>query len=165
MCGYVLRDFDVPVTIGATAGAPPCPYACRAGTPQALPVRMIPIPGIGRMDVGAVKGAAFQKFDIYDGLNRKVTIDSVHKLRTVERESEKMAADGIGQPIVFRAWAQERTNRDVHTLGKLDAGERPDPKYVQKFGPALRSAAEPDTGFGPGVDESNTSALPMAGGE
>jgi hypothetical protein len=149
----VIVDVNVPIAVGARAGAP-----AHCGQ------RTTPIPGIGRMDVGGVKGAAFKAFEMYDGQNRKVTIDSTHKLRQVERESEQQARNGEGQPIVFRAWSQDRSNREVNTLG-TGGGERPDPAYMKKFGKVIRSATEPEAGFGPGVSESNASALPMAGGD
>lgn len=152
-CGQLLLDVDVPIAIGARAGAP---LHCGAPT--------TPIPGIGRMDVGGVKGASFRAFETTDGQNRTVLIDSLATLRRVERESEQQARNGEGQPIVFRAWSQDRSNRDRHTLAS-GGGERPDPAYVKKFGQAIRSATEPKAAFGPGVHEGNTSALPMAGGE
>lgn len=164
-CGRVLTDVNVPVAIGATAGAPDCPDGCRRGTPQALPVKMTPIPGIGRMDVGGVKGASFKAFDTYNHRNERVRIDSTHKLRQVERESEQAARNGEGQPIRFRMWSQDRSNRDVNTFG-ASPQQTPDPEYVKRFGPGLRRAAEePEVGFGPGVHEGNASALSMAGGE
>jgi hypothetical protein len=152
-CGQLLLDIHVPIAIGATAGAP---VHCGAPT--------TPIPGIGRMDAGGVKGASFKAFETTDGQNRKVLIDALATLRRIERESEQQARNGEGQPIVFRAWSQDRSNRDRHTLGTLSA-ERPDPAYVQKFGKAIRSATEPDAAYGPGVSDANTSALPLAGGE
>lgn len=157
-CGQVVHDVNVPIAIGGPHAIVLCPNGCRRGDPQALPVRMQWIPAIGRMDAGAVKGASFQKFDTYNHRNEKVTIDSVHKLRQVERESEQAARNGEGQPIRFRMWHQDRSNKDVNTFGAY-GGETPDPEAVKKFGPALRSAVEPETGYGPGVNDSNTSAL------
>jgi hypothetical protein len=151
-CGQLLADVNVPIAIGATAGAP-----------EHCGKKTVPIPGIGRMDVGGVKGASFQKFEVYNHRNELVTVDSVHKLRQVERESEQAARNGEGQPLRFRMWSQDRTNRDVNTFGEPPS-EKPDPAFVKKFGKAIRSATEPEAAFGPGVNESNTSALPMAGG-
>jgi len=166
-CGQVLTDVNIPVAIGATAGAPFCPNACRAGEPQRLPVRMTAIPGIGSMDVGGTKGAAFRAFDTFDGRNQPVRIDSLRKLRQVERESEQHARNGEGQPMIFRRWSQDGSNRDQHTLHpSYDGGEHPTEEAKHRFGQTLRkSTEEPEVGFGPGVSESNASALPMEGAE
>lgn len=146
-CNLVLKDVDVPIAIGATAGAPRCP-ACHGA--------MAWIPQIGRMD--AAGGASFKAFDAYDGANRPVHVDSVHKLRQVERESEQLARNGEGQQINWRMWSNDRSNRLDNTLGKYVGGEQPDPAYAKKFGKTF-GAAVADQEFGPGVNESNTSAL------
>lgn len=147
-CHLRLTDIDVPIAIGARAGAPPCP-TCGAPTEW--------IPQIGRMD--AASGPAFTAFDAYDGANHPVRIDSLHKLRQVERDSEQLARNGEGQQVNWRMWSNDRSNKLENTLGKYHGGEKPDPAFVKKFGKALRSVEEPEAGFGPGVDESNTSAL------
>lgn len=146
-CHKVLIDVDVPIEIGATAGAPTC-VDCGAV--------MAWIPAIGRMD--ASSGPAFTAFDAYDGRNQPVHVDSVHKLRQVERESEQLARNGEGQQINWRMWSNDRSNRLDNTLGKYVAGERPDPTFAKKFGKQIGEAVA-DQSFGPGVNESNTSAL------
>lgn len=146
-CPRVIFDVDVPIAIGATAGAPLCP-ACGA--------RTVWIPAVGRMD--AAGGASFKAFDAYDGANRPVHIDSVHKLRQVERESEQLARNGEGQQVNWRMWSNDKSNRLDNTLGKYHGGEQPDPAFAKKFGKAMGKAAA-DQEFGPGVNESNTSAL------
>lgn len=145
-CGRLFADVNVPIAIGATRGAPVCPD-CQRQTAW--------IPQIGAMDAKE----PFQEFEVYDGRNRRVLIDSLRRLRQVERESEKLAADGVGQPMVFRRWAQDDSNRDVPTLGAY-GGERPDPAKVKQFKPAAATEdAAIDTKFGPGVNLSNASAL------
>ena len=48
----------------------------------------------------------------------------------------------------------------MHTLHPhWDGGERPDTAYVKKFAPKRFGADAPDHSYGPGVDDSNTSAL------
>jgi len=113
------------------------------------------------MDVGGVKTAGFKGFTTYDGRNRPVQIDSLHKLRQVEREAEQMARNGDGQPLVWRRYAQDGSNRDVPTLGDLKGPAlTPSEAGKRKFGQALRKSAEaPDVTYGPGVNDSNTSAL------
>ena len=91
VCGQVLRDVNVPVAIGANAGAPD---HCGQSTAW--------IPGATAMDVGGVKTAGFRAFDTTDGRGEPVHIDSLRKLRQVKRESEVHARNGEGQPMVFR---------------------------------------------------------------
>lgn len=147
-CGQVLVDIHVPVAIGATAGAP---LHCDRPTSW--------IPQVGRMD--AANGPGFQGFDAYDGSNRPVHVDSLRKLRQVEEESQKMAADGVGQPILWRRYSQNHSNRDVHTLAPgWTGGAQPDPAFVKKHAAAIRrTAEEPDVAYGPGIDDSTPSAL------
>ena len=69
--------------------------------------------------------------------------------------------------MVFRRWAQGDSNRDQPTLSKSYAwGEQPSPAAAHRFGQTLqRSTEAPDASFGPAVNESNASALPMSGKE
>ena len=145
-CGMAFTDIDIPIAIGAKAGAPSC-ADCQIQTDW--------IPKVGRMD--ALE--PFQTFTAYDGQNNPVVIDSLHKLRTIERASEQQARNGEGQPIVWRAYSQDRSNRDVNTLGAY-GGEAPSPEAKRKFGSSLqKSAGEPDVALGPGVTESSTGGL------
>lgn len=73
------------------------------------------VPRIGRMD--ALE--PFQKFAIVDTVRgREVVteVDSLHRLRAIERDAEQRARNGEGRPLVWRDYAQDRSNRDVHTL-------------------------------------------------
>lgn len=157
-CNQVVTDVVRSVAVGALGDPPPCPVC---GRPMSW------IPQTTAMDVGGVKGAAFKAFDTTDGRGNPVHIDSLRKLRQVERESEVHARNGEGQPMVFRRWAQDGSNRDQPTLSKdYRGGEQPTPASAHRFGQSLqRSATEPDTSFGPAVNESNASALPMSGKE
>lgn len=156
ICGQVLLDVKVVMAIGAQASAP-----------SHCDQRMTWLPGTRGMDIGGVKGASFKGFHTTDGRGQPVHIDSFHKLRQVEREAEQAYRNGEGQPMVFRHAAQDASNRDQPTLSKsYYGGEAPTPAAAHRFGStAQRSAEAPETGFGPGVSESNASALPMAGGE
>ena len=147
-CGHVLENVNIPIAIGATAGAPACPADGR---------RMEWIPQIGRMDAYE----PFQEFETFDGQNRPVVIDSLRKMRQIEQESEHMAANGEGQPLIWRRYSQDSSNRDVPTLGKWTGpAEAPDPTKRQRLGTPVRHGSEaPETEFGPGVNESNASAL------
>lgn len=150
-CGQVLVDIDVPIAIGAKAGAPD---HCGAQT--------TPIPGIGRMDIGAVKGASFQSFTTTDGRGQPVFVDSFHKLRQIERDSEQAYRNGEGQPMVWRHASQYGSNRDAPTLSRdYYGGDAPTPEAKHRFGSTLqRSATEPEgRSYGPGVSDANASAL------
>ena len=45
-------------------------------------------------------------------------IDSLEKLRAVERLTEQQARNGEGTPLVWRDYAQDRSNTDRHTLAR-----------------------------------------------
>lgn len=147
VCGEVLLDVNVPIDIGAMKGAP-----LHCDRPAAW------IPQVGRMDAYE----PFQRFEARDGQNTRVTIDSLAKLRQVERESEQQYRNGEGQPLVWRHYSNDRSNRDVHALHPTwHGGEAPDPAFVKKHGAQLRKgtgvaeAAE----YGPGVSDATPSAL------
>ncbi len=153
VCGQLLPDVVIPAAIGARAGGPQ-----HCGQPMAW----IPAATIA-MDIGAVKTAAFRGFTTTDGRGQRVVVDSLHKLRQVEREAETAYRNGEGQPMVFRRWAQDGSNRDAPTLSKsYDGGTYPSPEAKHRFGAALRRSTEaPDTAFGPGVSDATASALPL----
>lgn len=155
-CNRVCPNLYVPVQIGATAGAPNC---------ETCGTKLVWIPAAPALHYGDVKGAAFKSFDTTDGRGNPVHIDSLRKLRQVEKESEQMARDGVGQPMVWRRYAQDGSNKDQPTLAPdYNGGEQPSPEAAHRFGSSLRkSAEEPEQGFGPGVSEANASALALSG--
>lgn len=150
VCGQVLVDINVPIEVGATAGAP---LHCARPTSW--------IPQTRAMDIGAVKTSGFVGFHTTDGRGNPVHIDSLHTMRRVEREAEQAFRNGEGQPMIFRRWAQDSSNRDQPTLSKsYDGGEHPTAEGKKKFGSTLRKSAEaPDHTYGPAVHDGNTSAL------
>ena len=153
VCGQVLVDVYRSVHEGAQATPP-----LHCARPMAW------LPQTTAMDVGGVKGASFQAFTTTDGRGQRVTIDSLRKLRQVERESEVAYRNGEGQPMVFRRWAQNESNRDQPTLSpSYNPATTPTPAAKRRFGRqgALSvSSSEPDASYGPGVTDANTSALP-----
>lgn len=161
-CKVYLRDQYRSITVGGQGDLPSCQHC---GYPMIWVVPRLRMDL--RTDGEGKSGEAFQKFTIRDGLNRVVEIDSLSKARQVERESEKMAADGIGQPIRFRAFAQDHSNMQRNTFGDGPA-EKPTDAAKARFG--FRGGAsqlqrdadgnDPECPYGPGVDESNASALP-----
>ena len=91
-----------------------------------------------------------------------------------------MFRDGVGQPMVFRRWAQNDTNQDQPTLSRsYDGSEQPTAEPKHRFGSTRQShgavtvegaadlAERLDTErrYGPGVDDRNASALPLEGGK
>jgi hypothetical protein len=144
----VFIDINVPIDVGA-----------RAGAPEHCGKKVAWIPQVGRMD--AACGPGFQAFETYDTHNNAIVIDSLKKLRDVERESEVAARNGEGQPLVWRRYSNDDSNRDVHTLAPgWTGGERPDPAYVKKHAAAIRrTASEPDVAYGPGVNDESPCAL------
>ena len=147
-CGRVQYDVDIPIAQGARVyclehRCPEDDYFHEPGEWAPCHGRLEPIPAIGRMDVGGVKGASFQPFEVSrqlptrEGLQEHTeTIDSVHKLRQVERDSEQRYRDGEGEPLRFRAWTQDSSNRDVGSFGRegrigdrvYDSGQTPQKK-------------------------------------
>jgi len=152
-CGQLTPDVYRPIDVGA-----------QANPPIHCDVPMVWIPQTRAMDIGGVKTAGFKGFHTTDGRGNPVHIDSLHKMRQVEREAEQAYRNGEGQPMVFRRWAQDSSNRDQPTLSKsYNPGEAPTAEGKHKFGRQGAFSAqteEPDAPFGPGVNDSNTSALP-----
>jgi hypothetical protein len=151
VCGQLTPDVYRSVVVGAQANPPQ--HCARA---------MVWIPQVGAMDIGAVKGAGFHGFTTTDARGNPVQIDSLHKLRQVERDAEQAARNGEGQPMVWRRYAQDGSNRDQPTLSKTYyGGDAPTPQAKHRFGSTLKKSAEEPARhvYGPGVDDSNTSAL------
>lgn len=95
-----------------------------------------------------------------------VAINSLHDMRRIERESEQMVRDGVpgAQLHIFRKYAQDQSNFDVHTLGP-DPSQRPSPEWLRKHGHEIGSIAESGVGavegMGPGAREDLASHLPV----
>lgn len=145
-CGQVLVDVNVPIELGAVRGAP-----------QHCDRPAVWIPQVGRMDAYE----PFQKFETRDGQNTRVTVDSLAALRKIERESEQQYRNGEGQPLVWRAYSNDPSNKDVHALHPgWHGGEAPDPAFVTKHAAAIRRSTDvADTDYGPGVSDATPSAL------
>ena len=123
-CGYIQRDVNVPCRIGAS-GMKMFHSGCPRVNPVAYAAFGLPgppmewIPQIGAMDFGPAGGAGFKSFTIEEevrGRSQRIDIDSVSKLRKVEREFEVHARNGEARPLVWRDYAQTKSNQDVHTL-------------------------------------------------
>lgn len=141
-CEIILRDQYRSIQEGAQARPPACPLCT---------IPMAWIPQVGRFDT-------FTPFEACDGQNKPVVIDSLRKLRQVERESEKMARDGNGQHITWRLYSQDSSNRLVNTHGP-DPAEAPTEEAKRRFSPLRHGENAPDRALGPAVTDANTSAL------
>lgn len=92
-----------------------------------------------------------------------VAIESLHELRQIEKRTEEMERNGLGQAVRFRAFSQEHSNMQVNTFG---APPHKTPKLFDEQGRQKISAAavEGDAAdaevLGGGVDAALASALP-----
>ena len=162
-CGAILTDQYRSVEQGGTAHPPRCPNCFEMMTWK------VPRP---RMSLGTDGGTedrhTFHKFTARDGRNQLVEIDSINKLRQVERESEQLARNGEGQRITFRAFSQDSSNRDVNTHGEPERPPELTAESKRKWGlrgntqrvDAPADGSLPTYEYGPGVNDSNTSPLP-----
>jgi hypothetical protein len=148
VCGTLLVDVNVPIALGARLGAP-----LHCDTPAAW------MPQVGRMD--ASSGPGFTAFEARDSQNRPVLVDSLAKLRKIERQSEVDYRNGEGQPLVWRNYSNDASNKHVHALHPgWTGGQAPDPAWVKKNAAGLaQGAAVADQDYGPGIDDSTPSAL------
>lgn len=102
------------------------------------PIRMVWVPDMPGVSAYADSDAqgpnAFSKFTIPvedpgspTGF-RDETIGSLADIRRLERESEQRERDGLGRRMIWRDFSQDRSNRDVHTMGP-DPSLRPAKHY------------------------------------
>lgn len=152
-CTAVIVDVYVPVQ----TAAPDALIYCRT-----CGARLSWIPAAPAVHYGSVKTCAFKAFDTTDGYGQPVHIDSLAKLRKVEKESEQAYRNGEGQPMVFRAWSQQSNGNKLDSpLHKsMDGSEQPTPDAKHRFGSTLRKGAD-DPSYGPGVSDANATALGM----
>ena len=166
VCGEIREDQYFPSAIGAVAGAPRC-QGCLAA-----PERMRWIPAARfdlRTDGGGGHDASLQKFTVHrqiptrDGLvQRAETIDSMHTLRKIERESEQRYANGEGEPLRFRVYNQDRSNMDANSFGAAgqiggrayDSGQTP--KKKQNIATKRHGERKPTVPLGPGMRRAST---------
>jgi len=143
ICGHVEEDSCFSAAVGAHASAPECP-ACLQGA--AVPnnrhhARMEWIPAAGfDLKTDGQGGRGFQKFTVHrqvptasGPVQVEETVDSLHRLRQIERDSEQRYRDGEGEPLRFRAYAQSGSNLDQNSFGasgqigsrSYDSGQAP----------------------------------------
>ena len=148
--GTVLADQFRPIDEGAQANPPLCPTCGN---------RMVWIPQISRMDLLSENA----KFEMFDGQNRPVKVETFAQMHAIERQSEQDSRNGEGSPLRFRALHQIKGNMQSNTFGDGPPSQL-SPEGKKKFG--LQGATrqiDVDTAesraYGPGVNDSNTSAL------
>ena len=107
----------------------------------------------------------FQRFSTEirqpDGSYQPVEIDSVSKMRRIERESEIRARNGEGEAIRFRMWSNDRSNGDMNTFGP-DPAPVLTPEAKKRFGlrgGTITTVDAPEVTLGDGITEANVSAL------
>lgn len=159
-CGTIIEHaFDM--TVGAIQSAP-YHQSCECYF-EWIPFARFDLKSDGEGDKGG-----FQKFTVHrqvptaEGLVQvEETIDSLHKLRQIEKDSEQRYRDGEGEPLRFRAYSNEPTNKDVGLFGAFT----PEDSVLKKSGRVSVKAitpadgSEPDVVTGPGVVGSGVTAL------
>jgi len=86
--------------------------------------RLVQTPRPGDFAIDAKE--PFQRFSVYrqqpdrSGALVQVeeTIDSLHKVRAIEKDSEQRYIDGEGEPLRFRGYSTTASNRDVPAFGR-----------------------------------------------
>jgi len=146
-----------PAAYVGTPDWPPCCLVCGGA------LEFAPQPGDFAMDARSDGGTGkgFQKFSV-DVDGRPVEIDSLHKLRTIERESEQRYRNGEGEPLRFRAWTQEASNMGVSAFG--DRGKIGDQVYdsgtphtkSEKVSVRRHGEKKPSIPLGPGMRRAKT---------
>lgn len=176
-CGHRVDDHVFSMRLGAVADAPLCPYCTalvQSDHSDRPGVRMVWIPA-ARFDLkGDGDGdKGFQKFTVHRQQPTKIadgtyalqhveeTIDSLSKVRKIERESEQRYRDGEGEPLRFRAYAQGASNTDVGAFGAsgtiggraYDSGAAPTKK--KNIGVTRHGTTKPTVGVARGAGRSS----------
>lgn len=164
--GIVYEDIPFASALGAARSAPIC---------QICECLMEVIPQANfDLKTDGEGGQGFQKFTVHrqvptkDGLvQREEQIDSIHKLRQIEKDSEQRYRNGEGEPLRFRAYAQDRSNRDRSSFGasgtiggrSYDSGIAPSGKQRAQLGVARHGTRKPKVQVARGAGESPVGGL------
>lgn len=174
VCGVILADQYFPSTVGAINAAPTCPTCWYTlpviGTMSRVQMRWIPAARFDlRSDGSGGRDASLQKFTVHrqiptkHGLvQRAETIDSMHTLRKIERESEQRYANGEGEPLRFRVYNQDHSNMDTNSFGRegaihgraYDSGKTPQKK--ENIATRRHGERKPTVSLGPGMRRAAT---------
>lgn len=60
----------------------------------------------------------FKEFEYEHDGGKLEMISSMSRVREIERETEKKSKDGVGRPVVFRQYAQNRSNMSENVFGR-----------------------------------------------
>lgn len=138
-CAQVWLMIYHTLDVGGDHWPPRCPDC---GTPTTFAPQPGDVVIDAKSDGESPRG--FQKFTIHrqvptrDGLQQvEETIDSVHKLRQIEHDSEQRYKDGEGEPLRFRGYNNDASNRDVNAFGT--AGRIGDRTYDSGAQPTKKS--------------------------
>jgi hypothetical protein len=125
-CGYEALITNTAADVDGPHWPPSCPVLIYFGLGDADGMlcggvmEIAPRPGDFAIDAKE----PFQRFTVHrqvptsGGLMQvEETIDSVHTLRRIEQDSEQRYRNGEGEPLRFRMWNQDRTNKDVGSFG------------------------------------------------
>lgn len=138
-CGYVAENFEFPMAIGAQASAPWCP-SCLKCKMTVIPAANFSVRSDGEH---GGRGAENQAFTIHRQVPTKDGPQQVEErvagladIRRIERDSEQRYANGEGEPLRFRAFSHDTSNKDVGSFGRAgviggrayDSGQQPQKK-------------------------------------
>lgn len=115
-CGVLLEDQYRSVREGARSRLPACPLC---GEPMAwIPQAGFDLKGDGDGDKGFQKFGVWRQVMTKDGpVQIRETVDSLHKMRAIEKDSEQRFRNGEGEPLRFRGLSQNRSNMDTGLFG------------------------------------------------
>ena len=134
-CGYVYRDVNISVIVGAKAYCRET-FCNRCGTARGLTLE--PIPAIrlslfsdaeSRSSPHDFTKATVQVEDASPQGFHEVVVSSLRDIRRLERESEQAERNGEGRRMVWRDYSQDHSNQLVHTLGE-DPSLKPAKHYT-----------------------------------
>lgn len=114
-CGAVQLDVYRPIAERASDRPPLCYGNPNTGAHD--PVVTEWLPQVGAMDAAGTFTPFSVEVQGRNGVHQTRTVDSLHTLRTIERETEQAHRNGEGQPMRFRMWSNDRSNGDVNSFG------------------------------------------------
>lgn len=155
-CDCEIHDHPFTMANGARASAPAC-LECHDWNGQVVRMEVIPAAHFdlktdGTPDRGLQKFTVHRQVPTRDGpVQVEEVVDSLHTLRRIERDSEQRYRDGEGEPLRFRGYNQNSSNRDVNSFGTqgqigdraYDSGQAP--RKQPNIGVARHGQRKPTT--------------------
>jgi hypothetical protein len=134
-CGYIYRDVNISVIVGARAYCRET-FCTRCGATRGMTLEPVPAirlslfsDGVSTSTPGDFTKSTTQVEDPSSPSGyREVTVGSLHDIRRLERESEQAERNGEGRKMVWRDYSQDHSNQFIHTLG-----EDPSLKPAKRF--------------------------------